>query len=223
MLAWTPVVGLAIGVVVGAAFAGGSWLAGPAVGAALSLTAAALVTGAFHADGLADMADAFGGGWTPDERLAILKDSRHGTYGVSALICNAVVQFAAVSQLQRLDGFLTLVAAHGLGRGAAAALAVTMRPARATGLAAAVSHRRSLGVWLGVAITVLSVVVLLGGRAAITLTGAAAVAAVLVAYLAYRKIGGMVGDVLGAAEQIAESAVLVAAVAVLAHQPGWWR
>ena len=57
-----------------------------AAAALLALVAAGLVTGALHEDGLADTADGFGGGKTRDEKLAIMRDSRQGSYGIIALI-----------------------------------------------------------------------------------------------------------------------------------------
>ena len=83
-LPWFAVAGALIGAAVGAIAVGLGEVLPPAVAAALAVVAGLLITGAFHEDGLADVADAFGGGWTVDERLRILKDSRHGTYGVAA-------------------------------------------------------------------------------------------------------------------------------------------
>ncbi|MEM6375220.1 MAG: adenosylcobinamide-GDP ribazoletransferase, partial [Pseudomonadota bacterium] len=59
---------------------------GPAIAALSALGMAAFVTGALHEDGLADCADGFWGGWTPERRLEIMRDSRIGTYGVLTLI-----------------------------------------------------------------------------------------------------------------------------------------
>src|SRR5882672_8254238 len=94
-----PFVGALVGALVGLVFVGAGHLVAPALAAVLALVAGALVTGAFHHDGLADTADAFGGGWNPEQRLEILQDSRHGTYGVMALVFVVVVQVAALATL----------------------------------------------------------------------------------------------------------------------------
>ena len=82
---WFPIAGALIGAAVGGVAAGMNELVATPVAATLAVITGLLITGAFHEDGLADVADAFGGGWTVERRLEILKDSRHGTYGVAAL------------------------------------------------------------------------------------------------------------------------------------------
>jgi adenosylcobinamide-GDP ribazoletransferase len=215
--AWFPIVGLGLGGGVGGVFAGASWLAGPLVGAAVAIAAGALVTGAFHQDGLADTADAFGGGWTVEQRISIFKDSRHGTYGVMALISTVLLQVAALASLSPRNGFFALVAAHSLGRCGAVALMLVMRPARADGLGARYAKRlpRS-GAFAGVAVPVVVVLAATGG-AGVVLIGGAVLCTALVGWLSRRKIGGIVGDVLGATEQMVETAILLAAASLVHH------
>ena len=134
--AWFPVVGLLIGATCGGMFAGASWLMGPLPGAAMATGFGALVTGAFHQDGLADTADAFGGGWTVEQRLEIFKDSRHGTYGVMSLVIVVALQITALSTLGMRAGFVALIYAHALGRLGAVFVMRSLRPIRAEGLAA---------------------------------------------------------------------------------------
>ena len=84
--AW-PLAGLAPAALAALAMALGSALGVlPGVAAALGLAVSVMVTGAMHEDGLADTADGLWGGWTPERRLEIMKDSRIGAYGVIALI-----------------------------------------------------------------------------------------------------------------------------------------
>src|SRR5919107_3544644 len=95
-----PVAGLVIGIV--PALVLGVALAlrlGPWLSAALSVAAMTLVTGAFHEDGLADTADGFGGGATPERRLAIMKDSLIGSFGGSALVLAFTLRIAALATL----------------------------------------------------------------------------------------------------------------------------
>ena len=223
--AWFPFVGASIGAFVGAVYAVAVRGLPRTVAAALALALAALVTGGFHHDGLADVADAFGGGHDRAQRLEILRDPRHGTYGVLALVLVLLVQFAALGSLGAAAGFAALVAAHALGRSAAVALALVVAPARDSGLGAVVARtdRRPLaaaGVASGAVITLF-----VAGPWGAVAVAVSALGVVAVGRLATAKIGGVVGDVLGAAEQVTETAVLVVAVAVTHadHLWPWWR
>jgi adenosylcobinamide-GDP ribazoletransferase len=81
-----PLVGWLVGSVAAGAFMGANFLfRNTELALLLSMVASILLTGAFHEDGFADVCDGFGGGWTPDKILAIMKDSRLGTYGVTGL------------------------------------------------------------------------------------------------------------------------------------------
>ena len=85
-----------------------------------------LTTGAFHEDGFADVCDAFGGGWTKEKILTIMKDSRLGTYGVTGLIAMLGTKFLLLQELAGhlpLQTFLfVLLAGHSSSRLAAVTL-----------------------------------------------------------------------------------------------------
>jgi adenosylcobinamide-GDP ribazoletransferase len=219
---WFPVVGAGIGVIVGGVAAGLAELVPMSVAAAVAVLVGVLVTGAFHEDGLADVADAFAGGWTVEQRLRILKDPLHGSYGVAALCGTIVLRIVALASLGPAVAFAGAVAAHTLARGAAVGLMGTVRVATADGLGAdyarSLPHRSAV---IGVAASVAIAAVATGWWVAVLVCVAAASAAV-VGWLAIRKIGGVTGDVLGAAEQVAECAVLVAVTALAARHPLWW-
>lgn len=213
---WFPVVGLLVGLAHGGAYAGLAEVVPALPAAAVASAIAALITGAFHHDGLADMADGFGGGWDVEQRLAILKDSRLGTYGTVALILAVVTEVTTVASLGPRDGFTALVAAHTLSR-AIAVGSMFRAPLAGDGLGAA--YAADLGpVGTGIAVTggVAVTIVALGWHA-VAAVAAAVVVAVLVRILAARKIGGITGDVLGAIQQLTALAVLLAAAA----QPPW--
>jgi adenosylcobinamide-GDP ribazoletransferase len=220
--AWFPMVGLLIGAACGGVFAGGSWLVGPLPGAALAIGFGALVTGAFHQDGLADTADAFGGGWTVEQRLEIFKDSRHGTYGVMSLVVVVALQVTALSTLGMRAGFVALVYAHALGRLGALVVMRSLRPVRPDGLAATLQGSSSFRErFVASAIVVLLAARRSNGNDGWVLLGAATLAIVAVRWLSKRKLGGYVGDVLGAVEQVVEVAVLIAAAALQRHGRPW--
>ena len=136
-VAWFPAAGAVIGATVGGVAAGMWQLTPSLVAAAVAITVGLLITGAFHEDGLGDVADAFGGGWTVERRLEILKDSRHGTYGVAAMCASIVLRMLSLGSLPGPAAmFAAAVAAHTMGRVAAVGMAGTMRLATHAGLGA---------------------------------------------------------------------------------------
>jgi adenosylcobinamide-GDP ribazoletransferase len=224
-VSWYPVVGAAIGLVCALTYVGAGRLWGQPTAAVAALAAGAMITGAFHSDGLADMADGFGGGWNREQRLEIMKDSRHGTYGVVSLVLLFGAQISTLAGLSPAQGAGALVAAQCLGRGASVALLVVGRPASASGLAAkSVMSNPRATLLAASAVSAAVTAAAFGGWAIVAIT-AAAVAAGAVGLLASRKINGITGDVLGASEQLAELAVLLVAAA-LTHRGvswPWWR
>lgn len=220
---WFPIAGLLIGAAVGGVAAGTAELVPITVAATLAVVAGLLITGAFHEDGLADIADAFGGGWTVERRLEILKDSRHGTYGVAALCSSIVVRVvAAASVASAASLFAGFVAAHVLGRAAAVVAMRTAPPARQSGLGVDAARDLRLAPTAAGLLVGLAAVTALTGWWVAALVGVAAVATAAVVALAVRKIGGLAGDVLGAVEQVVECAVLVAVSGLAARHALWW-
>lgn len=218
---WFPIVGGAIGASVGAVVAGLMELVPPLVAAAIGIVLGVGLTGAFHEDGLADTADALGG-WSPEQRREILKDSRHGSYGVAAMCSTIVIRIVCVASLGPAAAFAGLVAAHTLGRGAAVAVMGTAPPVPASGLGADYARgltpvRTTLGVAAALAIAAVAT-----GWWAVPLAGAAAVGAVVVTIVARRAFGGVSGDVLGAVEQVGECLVLVVVTGLALRHPLWW-
>lgn len=213
-----PVAGAVVGLGVGGAVWLGMWLGLPApLAAAFGLGIGIALTGALHEDGLADTADGFGGGGTADDKLAIMRDSRVGSYGVLALGLSLILRWAALSALAEasaVDALLAAVAAHAASRATLPALIAALPPARKDGLSAgigAVGSRTALAA-LGLGFAFLLACGLAFAVVAALLAG---LAAVIVARLALRQIGGQTGDVLGAAQQAGEIAVLSAAAAFL--------
>jgi adenosylcobinamide-GDP ribazoletransferase len=222
---WFPVVGALVGLAVGGAMAGLVHLVPSIVAAAVAVLLGLMITGAFHEDGLADVADAFAGAWTPVARLEMMKDPLHGTYGVAAICGSIVLRIACLAALgaSPAAAFAAVVAAHTLGRAGAVVLMLAVPPARADGLGADVARslrpsRASIGVLAGVAVAALATGWWIGPFAL-----AAAVGLVCIGWLAKRKIHGVTGDVLGAAEQVIECLVLVVASGLAARYRLWWQ
>ena len=206
---WFPIVGALIG-----AIQGGVWWilaeqGNTLVAAAVSTTVAALVTGAFHHDGLADMADAFGGGWTVEQRMEILKDSRLGTYGTTALVLAFALEVTALSTFDPVDGALALIAMHIFGR-ALAVFAMLAGPVAGDGLGAGYMQdlprlRSQVVVFLATVATAFAL------NSSAWAIGPAIITAAATMLLARRKIGGITGDVLGAITVVSGVTMLVAA------------
>ena len=212
-----PIVGAAIGGAVGLVCLGLRLTGVPDLAAAaLALGASAMLTGALHEDGLADVADGFGGGRDVAAKLEIMRDSRLGTYGVLILLVSFVTKAAALAALP--DGFVVqgLIAAHALARGVLPFMAMNLPYARNDGLAASAGRPEFATAATAGALAFVISLLVLPWFAALGAALAAVAAATGMAWLAQRQIGGQTGDVLGAAEQLAETAVLVLLAARLA-------
>ena len=171
-----------------------------------------IVTGAFHEDGLADVCDGFGGGFSPADKLRIMKDSRIGTYGATALWVVLSLRTAILAFLDPALGIVLLVVAHALSRIAPLVLIYLLNyvqdaeAARAKPVAQGVPSR---GLLVG-----LAVIVPLGlWQLQLTVVaGLILVAAVLLlARLCVRQIGGYTGDYLGFSQQISEVLIYLSA------------
>lgn len=175
------------------------------VAALLAVAAGAVMTGGLHEDGLADTADGIGGGRDVARRLEIMRDSRIGSYGALALVLSVALRAASLAAAA--SPFVALVVAGACGRAAMLAVLRLIPPARREGLAAALGDVPPRAVTAGMAV---AVAVALGGWIApLQVLGAAAGAALAVALVARRYLGGYTGDVLGAAAQVADISVLV--------------
>lgn len=113
-------VGLLIGSISAIVFAVTGKLFSPNLAILFSMLAGILTTGAFHEDGFADCCDAFGGGWTKEKILLIMKDSRLGTFGVIGLIGILSFKFLLLGELFNKTSLtelsLLMIAAHSSSR-----------------------------------------------------------------------------------------------------------
>ncbi len=214
--AWAfPVVGLAVGALAAVALALAAGIGLPAPVAALTAVAAAVwITGALHEDALADVADGFGGGRDKAAKLAIMRDSRLGSYGALALIFSIGLRVTALTALAAADAAATaLIAAAAASRAVLPALMHLLPPARADGMSRHAGRPDAARTGWAVGIAVVAVLVVLGIDRGLPALVAAAAGAAIVGWLARRQIGGQTGDVLGSAQQAAEVAFLLALVA----------
>jgi adenosylcobinamide-GDP ribazoletransferase len=211
-----PIVGALIGLLGGGGYALVFWLGVPPLPAAVVALATTIwLTGALHEDGLADVADGFGGGRTLEDKLRIMRDPRIGSYGALALILDLLARAGALAALAGpWTVAAALVVAGAVSRGALPPVMAMLPYARTDGLAAAAGRPHPLRAAAAVLVAALIAVALLGKAAAPALLAGAG-AAFAVAWLARRQIGGHTGDVLGAVQQLTEIGVLLGIVAAL--------
>lgn len=216
---WFPLVGALVGLAGGAVLALAAALnLPPLAGALLALAATVRLTGGLHEDGAADVADGFGGGRDTARKLEIMRDSRVGSYGVLALVFSVAIRAAALAALPVPAAVAALVAAGALSRCGLAGLALALPPARRDGLGAAQGRPAAatvlLALLLGIAVAAAALWATSLAEALAAAVPAALAAVWAMAALARRQIGGQTGDVFGAAQQVAEAAVLLTLAAL---------
>ncbi|PLX35573.1 MAG: adenosylcobinamide-GDP ribazoletransferase [Hyphomicrobiales bacterium] len=210
-----PIAGAAVGLIGGMAMLLAGLALPAAMAAVLGLAVSVLLTGALHEDGLADFWDGIGGGRARAEKLAIMRDSHLGSYGALALILSFAARLTALAALGPL-GALAFVTAQAMSRGA---LALPMRlnpPARSDGLIAEAGKPGPIAFMAAIGLPLALSLVVLPGASGLIAAAAACAAAWLVGLIARFQVGGITGDVLGAAVQMAEIAFLWTIAASLA-------
>jgi len=170
----------------------------------LSLAATMLVTGALHEDGLADAADGLGGGSTPERVFEIMKDSRIGTYGAIALILSIIMKLASLASLSRVDIVLALITGHTLARWSSVVLLYRYAYVGTKGVAFAGGVTMPRLIIASIIALVLSAFTL-HWRTIIPILATLAVGPYF-----KKRLGGVTGDCLGAANQLVEIAVYLA-------------
>ncbi len=185
----------------------------PSVVAFVILGSMALATGALHLDGLADMADGFGGGRTREDVLRIMRDHVIGAYGACALLFVVGLKVAALAELIPGACDRALLVAPMLSRWGAVPVGFLVPYAhREGGLGSAVTDHVGLREVLGASVTAgVAAIALLGWCGAI-MWGAVALMSALQAMWCVRKIGGVTGDTTGANIEVCETLVFTLAV-----------
>ncbi|MCZ6764473.1 MAG: adenosylcobinamide-GDP ribazoletransferase [Alphaproteobacteria bacterium] len=216
---WFPVVGILVGAAAGLVLFLASVFSLPApIAAGLALACAVLLTGALHEDGLAVVADGFGGGATAERTLEIMRDSRIGTYGTLALIFSVGLKWLLLTSIATAGptgAILALITAHTLSRAILPPAMTILPPARGDGLGAT-AGRPGWPRSVGAAALGSAVVIVLLPYFALGAIAATALGGVIIGWIAWRRIGGQTGDVLGAIQQICEIFILMALVSALA-------
>ncbi|MFZ1661897.1 MAG: adenosylcobinamide-GDP ribazoletransferase [Paracoccaceae bacterium] len=203
--AWSwPIVGAVIGVLAATVHGCALGLGVPPVlAASLAILAGVMATGGLHEDGLADLADGFGGGRTRERRLEIMRDSRIGSYGALALGFSLIIRIIALSSLSAGCAPAAIVALAIASRAPLPAALFVMPSARDDGLGRSAAQVAKRSVLVAAVLGIAALFAL--GVCVGAITGAVIGLCVLaLGLLAKARIGGQTGDVLGAMQQVAE-------------------
>jgi adenosylcobinamide-GDP ribazoletransferase len=180
------------------------------------------ITGGLHEDGLADSSDGFGGGWEREKVLAIMRDSRIGTYGAAALALSLLARVLLIASLPRTQAAAWLIAAPVLSRWTILPLSYFLPPARGggpesyggriDGQGARIARLTTRGsLIMGSLLTFAIVLALLRFRAIVPILASMGVTLGTALYYR-RRIGGVTGDCFGATTQMAEIAIYLCGV-----------
>lgn len=216
--AWSiPLIGMAVGLAAGLVFWLGTVIGVPATLAPIPAIAAQVwLTGALHEEGLGDFADGMGAGGTREERIAVMRDSQTGSYGVVALVLALAARLAALAVIAEPAVVVgALVASGAMSRTALVWIMTLIEPAQPARLSGHAGQPRLSRAVVASLIAAVPMLWLGVGPALIALSASGAGAAV-VGGLAQHRLQGQTGDVLGAGQQAAEVLGLIALAALLA-------
>jgi len=217
-MAWFPVVGLVLGAVLAGTDLVLSAAIPPSILNVLLIAQLVLLTGGLHVDGLADSVDGIAGGRTPTDRLAIMRDARIGAIGATGLMLALGLRYAGLMAVPQGERLAVLLCMPTLGRWAMVVAAFSMPYARPEGgLAHPFLQELSARDVLLSTIVPLGALLWFFGAQGVIVCGIIATIARSIAALSRRLLGGITGDVLGAANEIAEIVFLIAITAMAAR------
>ena len=201
-----PLVGIIVGAIGGAVYYAAQLILPVPVSVLLCMIATILITGAFHEDAISDFCDGFGGGYSKEQILTIMKDSRIGTYGAIGLVMTLLSRYILLSHIEPLRFFAVIVAGNALSRLNAVGLIFSSEYARNDDT----GKSKPIGEKHGIVTLLLAIIFGLTPMAFLPLFSAMfIIPALLVTLFLFRRyihkiIGGYTGDMLGALQQISE-------------------
>ena len=223
-----PLVGWIVGIVAFGVYGIFDYLIGPEIAVLLSMIASILVTGAFHEDGFADVCDGFGGGWTKEKILMIMKDSAIGAYGAIGLVVLLLVKLLSVNMLLKIAEIpalnlyvvylLFFISAHAVSRLAAVSIVFTHQYSRedATSKSKPIAQNYTWREVLGALFFGLLPVLIMAcfqWQLMIVLVPVFAMRFYLSRYF-QKWIDGYTGDCLGATQQVCEVVFYLSAIVI---------
>jgi adenosylcobinamide-GDP ribazoletransferase len=212
---WFPLVGIALGGILYGVNYTAQLIFPASVSAALTLFAWVILTRAFHLDGFMDTCDGLFGGWTPERRLEIMKDSRMGAFGVAGGILVLLTEFAALQSISETSSLLgaslfpALLLSTTLGRWASPLVIYAFPYVREDGLGVEMKRNVSIREIILATLITGSTAWLVSGWMGLLLMFGAAVVGLLVAFYAMRLLSGLTGDIYGTVTTLVEMLTLV--------------
>lgn len=178
-----------------------------------AIVVAAFLTNGLHEDGFADVFDGFGGGWSKERTLQIMRDSRIGVYGVLALIFLVLSKLQLLSALAPDQIWRWLVVGHAAGRWAPLALGAWLPPASDEGLGRLVAKQPGVvQMAVGTITVIVALVAILPWKAASIAFLVTVIVTLISGSYFRRRLGGITGDCMGAAVQFVEVTLYLTAV-----------
>ena len=214
---YLPAVGLIVGAASALVFILSLLVFPKTVSVLLSMITSLLMTGAFHEDGLSDTADGLGGGWEKDRILAIMKDSRVGSYGVIAIVMVLMLKLASLSDVATIWIPVLLVCGHAFSRYCAILIMSGMHYVRtdASSKARQFADKLSRNTLIIASLFGLVPLLLLPFPAMLLGLVAGLLATIWMGRQLQKWLGGYTGDCLGAVQQLSEVAFYLGALAAL--------
>lgn len=201
-----PLVGIIVGSIGAAIFWLLAFILPFYVAIILSMAATIFITGAFHEDGFSDFCDGFGGGYTPERILEIMKDSRIGTYGAIGLFLMLITKFVCISNIPIIDIPIILIGGHAFSRFIPVCLMYSSDYVRQDTLSKSkpIGQKGSAITFLVAAFFGVVALVFIPWKAITLIAVMSLFLFIIFRWYTKRKIGGYTGDVLGALQQLAE-------------------
>ncbi|HKP36558.1 MAG TPA: adenosylcobinamide-GDP ribazoletransferase [Pyrinomonadaceae bacterium] len=213
--AFFPLVGIIIGGSAAGVFVLAQHVLPLSASVFLAIVFASFLTNGLHEDGLADTFDGFGGGWTKDRVLQIMRDSRIGTYGTLALIFLVLGKYNFLSSLPPRQIWRWLMVAHAASRWTTLPLCASLPYARAEGQGKLVAKQIGWSAILIASITLLATFALLPWKAAAVALFVTVLVTVLSGAYYHARLKGITGDCLGATNQLNEITLYLTAVVLV--------
>lgn len=210
-----PLVGLVVGVLTALIYMLGSVLLNPAIAVLLSMAGSILITGAFHEDGFCDTCDGFGGGYTKEKILEIMKDSRIGSYGAVGITLMLLAKFIALNQIDIKYIPLLFIAAHSISRLTSVSLLFSMKYVSGEGKSKPIAVAMNLNSLLFAIVTGILPLLLFKSFWIFSLLLPQILVRSFSARYFLKHIGGYTGDCLGAVQQIAELTFYISFIGLL--------
>ncbi len=178
-----------------------------------AMMVASFLTNGLHEDGFADVFDGLGGGWSKEQALRIMRDSRIGVYGVLALIFLVLSKLQLLSALSPTHVWRWLIVGHVAGRWAPLALGAWLPPASSEGLGRLVAKQSgAVELVIGTVTVIVALIVILPWQAALIAFLVTAFVTLIGGLYFRRRLQGITGDCMGAAVQFTEVALYLTAV-----------